>query len=180
MSDDCQPPPAKQFSQPIYGRSKLEDFNDRVGAFFRRPVVWFRETIVVPNRKEYAWYHQKFPRVKDIDQCYMDEIDCIYEANEQFKRDKLVDNMILNLLRYRMDDCVREEYPDHAPRCFQLKEDYETAAGNWFSRYGELGGHYHVKEAYMRQKHRMLWERRHGPIGCGMKSDPYSVEPESH
>jgi len=182
MSDDCDAPPPKKFTQPIYGRSKIEDYNDIIYNFFTRPVVWFRETIVEPNRKEYAWYHQRFPRVRDIDDCYTDEVDCIYEADQQYKRDKAVDSMILNILRYRLDDCVREEYPDHKPRCLQLKEDYENASGNWFSRYGELGGYAHVKDAFMRQKHRMLWERRHGPIGTGMKEDPFavSVEPEEH
>jgi len=27
-----------------------------------------------------------------------------------------------------------------------------------------------VKNAYMKQKHRMIWERRHGPVGTGMKT----------
>ena len=92
------------------------------------------EKIVTPNQKQYPWYHQKFPRVKTIDECYTDEYDCIYEANEQFKRDRKVDTHILNILRYRIDDCVREEYPDHLPRCAQLKEDYEQAAANWFAK----------------------------------------------
>lgn len=26
-----------------------------------------------------------------------------------------------------------------------------------------------VKNAYMKQKHRMIWERRHGPVGSGMR-----------
>ena len=32
----------------------------------------------------------------------------------------------------------------------------------------------------MKQKHRMIWERRHGPVGSGMKdTDPYKVvDPE--
>ena len=34
---------------------------------------------------------------------------------------------------------------------------------------GELGPKNNVKAAYMKQKHRMLWERRHGPVGTGMK-----------
>jgi len=34
---------------------------------------------------------------------------------------------------------------------------------------GELGIGLNAKEAYMKQKHRMIWERRHGPVGSGMK-----------
>lgn len=35
---------------------------------------------------------------------------------------------------------------------------------------GDLGGTVDVRRAYMKQKHRMLWERRHGPVGTGMKA----------
>ena len=34
---------------------------------------------------------------------------------------------------------------------------------------GDLGAKANVLEAYMKQKHRMLWERRHGEVGTGMK-----------
>lgn len=34
---------------------------------------------------------------------------------------------------------------------------------------GDLGAYGDVKTAYMKQKHRMVWERRHGPVGSGMK-----------
>ena len=30
---------------------------------------------------------------------------------------------------------------------------------------GDMGAVPNVKEAYMKQKHRMIWERRHGPVG---------------
>lgn len=43
---------------------------------------------------------------------------------------------------------------------------------------GDLGGFYNVKDAYMKQKHRMVWERRHGPVGSGMKSQD-GESPES-
>lgn len=35
---------------------------------------------------------------------------------------------------------------------------------------GDLGAYHNVKTAYMKQKHRMVWERRHGPVGSGEKS----------
>lgn len=34
---------------------------------------------------------------------------------------------------------------------------------------GDLGPYNKVSDAYMKQKHRMVWERRHGPVGTGMK-----------
>lgn len=48
----------------------------------------FSEKIVVPNQKDYVWYHQRFRRVPTIDECYTDDIICKHEAQLQFKRDK--------------------------------------------------------------------------------------------
>lgn len=33
---------------------------------------------------------------------------------------------------------------------------------------GDLGAFANAKSAYMKQKHRLIWERRHGPVGSGM------------
>jgi NADH dehydrogenase (ubiquinone) 1 beta subcomplex subunit 10 len=93
---------------------------------------------VEPNQKQYNWYHRKFRRVPTIDECFADDKLCIYEANSQYKRDRLVDSEIVSILRMRMDDCVREEYPDHAPICFQMKAAYEKAAENWFIKCKEI------------------------------------------
>jgi len=150
-----------------------------VSRVFDGPVTWFRESVVVPNRKEYNWYHQQFRRVPTIDECYVDDRVCWYEANEQFKRDRWVDGKIVHILRSRTDHCIREEFPDHENLCLKLKAQYDEAAANWFAKYGDLGPYYSVEKAYMKQKHRLLWERRHGKIGTGMKSK-YEIEnPES-
>lgn len=92
------------------------------------------ETIVTPNQKQYPWYHEKFRRVPTIDQCYMDDPCCYHEANVQFKRDKLVDNEILSILRQRFEDCVAYEQPDHVEKCTPLYEYYQKAEANWFSK----------------------------------------------
>jgi len=159
---------------PIGGDTRQPNVVDRVSnrfyAILDGPTTWFRKTIVEPNQQQYNWYHRQFRRVPTIDECFTDDQVCFYEANSQFKRDRLVDSEIVSILRMRMDDCVREEYPDHATNCFKLKDDYEKAAENWFTKYGDLGAFFDVKMAYMKQKHRLLWERRHGPVGCGMKS----------
>lgn len=36
---------------------------------------------------------------------------------------------------------------------------------------GDLGAYHNAKVAYMKQKHRLIWERRHGPVGSGMRKD---------
>lgn len=40
-----------------------------------------------------------------------------------------------------------------------------------FDSDGDLGYYGNVLDAYMKQKHRMIWERRHGKIGSGMKNE---------
>lgn len=35
---------------------------------------------------------------------------------------------------------------------------------------GDLGGYGSARDCYMKQKHRLIWERRHGPVGSGMKT----------
>ncbi|GLV40758.1 NADH dehydrogenase (ubiquinone) PDSW subunit [Carabus blaptoides fortunei] len=151
------------------GRNTLERFFNCVNDVIEKPVTWFRESIVEPNRKVYPWYHQQFRRVPTIDQCYTDDVTCYFEANVQFKRDKQVDNEILSILRQRFEDCVLYEAPDHLKKCRPLLDQYEEATANWFTKYGDLGAYGDVRAAYMKQKHRMIWERRHGPVGSGMK-----------
>lgn len=136
----------------------------------------FLDAIVKPNQKNYPWYHQKFRRVPTIDQCYTDDVVCQFEADQQFKRDRLVDSEILNILRQRFEDCVHYESPDHKTKCVDILETYNKASEDWFIKYGDLGYYGAAKAAYMKQKHRMVWERRHGPVGSGMKT----AESEEH
>lgn len=75
----------------------------------------------------------KLRRVPTVDQCDTDDMVCFYEADEQYKRDKAVDSEIISILRYRMDDCVREEYPDYK-KCLPLKQAYDDAAEAWFTK----------------------------------------------
>lgn len=95
------------------------------------PIV---ETIVVPNQKSYPWYHQTYRRVPTIDECYTDDAVCKFEANQQFRRDKMVENEILSILRQRFEDCVLYESPDHKEKCSGILQTYERAAENWFTK----------------------------------------------
>ncbi|XP_013169085.1 PREDICTED: NADH dehydrogenase [ubiquinone] 1 beta subcomplex subunit 10 [Papilio xuthus] len=128
------------------------------------PVTWFREKIVEPNQKKYPWYHRQFRRVPTIDQCYEDDPVCDFEANAQFKRDRAVDSEILSILRMRYEDCMMYEQPDHLTVCKPFWERYKNAEEAWFIKYGDLGAYADARKAFMKQKHRMVWERRNGPL----------------
>lgn len=45
---------------------------------------------------------------------------------------------------------------------------------NFFIKYGELGQEGDVRDAYMKQKHRMIWERRHPEI-MKARAEAYEV-----
>lgn len=140
-----------------------------------KPVTMFREKFVEPiqSKNKTYYYHRKFRRVPTIDTCDTDDVVCIYEADEQFKRDKEVDSAILKILRHRRVECeMYYGFHDFYEKCGKAIKDYEDAETNWFIKYGDLRPSARAKEAYMKQKHRMIWERRHGPVGSGMKTEP--------
>lgn len=46
------------------------------------------------------------------------------------------------------------------------------AAEHYFIKYGEISrARGRAEDCLMKQKHRLMWERRHGPVGTGMKTD---------
>ena len=54
--------------------------------------------------------------------------------------------------------------------CKPIYDAYQNAAENYFIKYGEISHYYgRAEDALAKQKHRVMWERRHGPIGSGMK-----------
>lgn len=42
---------------------------------------------------------------------------------------------------------------------------------------GDLGAYGTARDALMKQKHRMIWERRHGTVGTGMKHEEPMMSP---
>ncbi|CAD5231265.1 unnamed protein product [Bursaphelenchus okinawaensis] len=132
---------------------------------FDWPATAFKENVLDPLHDRYrpVYYQRKFTRVPDIDQCGVSDNSCIYEANEQYRLDKTVDTYILELLLERMERCFFENEPYLQP-CSKAFEDYEEAELNWFIKYGELGIAAGAQDVYMKQKHRMIWERQHPEI----------------
>jgi len=156
------------------GPGLMERFLNKIGALADAPATALRELVVEPIRgknKSY-YYHRQYRRVPTIDECHVNDPLCKFEAQEQFRRDKHVDDEILVILRQRKLEC--EHYhgrTDAEKYCKKVREDYITAETNWFTKYGDIGPRADVVQAYMKQKHRLLWERRHGPVGTGMKTD---------
>lgn len=156
------------------GQGTFERFVNKLGAIVDAPASAFRELVVEPlhSKNQSYYYHRRYRRVPTIDECEINDPLCKFEAQEQFRRDKQVDDQILVILRQRRLEC--EHYhgrTDAEKYCKKFKEDYLTAEGNWFTKYGDIGPRQDVVQAYMKQKHRLLWERRHGPVGTGMRTE---------
>lgn len=71
-----------------------------------------------------------------------------------------VDEEILKILRNRKSHCLLYERDDWAKNCGEMIEDFHQAFTNFFIRYGEMGHFSTSINALMKQKHRMIWERR--------------------
>ncbi|CAH8532750.1 unnamed protein product [Schistosoma turkestanicum] len=139
-----------------------------LGSLFDKPVTFFREQVVNKVRTPYPYYHKRYDRVPTIDQCLTNDLACFEEANQQYHRDRLVDLNIVRILRNRKNECARwykYEKEDVYRFCGSMFTDYEDAAVNYYIKYGELHWSATVVDAFMKQKHRLLWERRYGPVG---------------
>ncbi|KAA3671100.1 NADH dehydrogenase (ubiquinone) 1 beta subcomplex subunit 10 [Paragonimus westermani] len=82
----------------------------------------------------------------------------------------MVDTNILRILRNRRRECStwhRHQKEDVERFCKDIIAEHEEAVVNFFIKYGELSWNTDVRHAFWKQKHRMLWERRYGPVGNG-------------
>uniref|UniRef100_C1L7L5 NADH dehydrogenase [ubiquinone] 1 beta subcomplex subunit 10 n=1 Tax=Schistosoma japonicum TaxID=6182 RepID=C1L7L5_SCHJA len=141
---------------------------DIFGSIIDIPVTLFRVHVVDKVRTPYPYYHKRYNRVPTVDQCLTDDFACLEEADQQYRRDRLVDMNIVRILRNSKNQCIQWHKHDHEDVnqfCGPLIADYENAAVNYYIKYGELHHSANVTEVFMKQKHRMLWERRHGPVG---------------
>ncbi|TRY76961.1 hypothetical protein TCAL_07308 [Tigriopus californicus] len=155
--------------------SVLDRVAYRAFSIFLGPAKFIADLTDKPQREQYPWYHRRFQRVPTIDECYTDDNVCRFEANQQFIRDRQVDRAILNILQNRFWNCcshnMGKEFAAADPRspCYQLKQDHATATTNYYIKYGDTSVQAKAEDMLMKQKHRMMWERRHGPVGSGKR-----------
>lgn len=129
------------------------------------------KTNILPKLRgpEYPYYHRVYKRVPTVDECKADDRICIIEADAQYKRDRHVDKYILDILRKRKNECIVHWQPDHEFKCQKEMKDEMEAERNWQMQHGDMGISNCSLHAFYKQKHRMVYERRHGPVGYGRK-----------
>lgn len=147
----------------------------------RKPAHWIRENIVEPNRgPKYYWYHRKFGKALPVDECFIDDYPCIYEADLEYKRTRMVDKATLELLQERVESCdywnqTTKGVAGYSENCNDLRKVFREEETNYFIKYGELMANHTVIHAYNKQKHRMIMERRLARKGAEYDEGKQSV-----
>ncbi|XP_056390002.1 NADH dehydrogenase [ubiquinone] 1 beta subcomplex subunit 10 [Hyla sarda] len=129
--------------------------------FIDSPVTAFHDWMESQrSKRRIHYYHREFRRVPYLTECMEDDILCHYEANKQFKRDHLVDQEIVRIMRERVAACRTREGESANQNCAPLLKQYAEVCKAYKNRYEDLGYYGGARNCLMKQKERMMEERK--------------------
>ncbi|XP_010213568.1 PREDICTED: NADH dehydrogenase [ubiquinone] 1 beta subcomplex subunit 10 [Tinamus guttatus] len=112
------------------------------------------------SRNKFYYYHQQFRRVPDLSECVEGDHLCYFEAEAQWRRDRMVDQEIMGIVRERLSACQYREGPNHLQNCAKEMEQLLQVTKAYQDKYGDLGVHGNSRTCLMKQKHMMMEERK--------------------
>ncbi|XP_018416728.1 PREDICTED: NADH dehydrogenase [ubiquinone] 1 beta subcomplex subunit 10 [Nanorana parkeri] len=126
-----------------------------------KPVTLFHDWMESQrSKRRIYYYHRVFQRVPDLSQCLEDDVLCHYEAEMQWRRDMKVDRNIVRIMRDRYTACRVVEGSSADQNCAELKEQFTEVCKAYKTRYEFLGANGNAKKCLMKQKQRMIEERK--------------------
>jgi len=125
---------------------------------FAKPAAMWNSIVeaVAPTKKPARFYHQKFNRVPNIWECDRNDPVCIFEAEDQFHRDKVVEQEIIRILQERLTKCQIQNKNIADSKCNELFELVESASNAYHIKYGELGVKLNARTCLNKQKNRFI------------------------
>ncbi|XP_071976081.1 NADH dehydrogenase [ubiquinone] 1 beta subcomplex subunit 10 [Engystomops pustulosus] len=164
VDKDVYPEPPRQTPAPNRQSTVPDPVPLVIGLFsyvVDKPVTAFHDWMERQRAKRRIhYYHREFRRVPDLTQCMEDDVLCHYEANMQWKRDHLVDQEIVKIMRQRVAACRTREGESADQNCAPLIKQYAEVCKAFKARYEDLGYYGGARTCLMKQKERMMEERK--------------------